>query len=306
MGLKGKSLVSITDYSKNEWLAILKLAAKFEKKPPKNLLAGKVVANLFFEPSTRTRLSFESATQKLGGSIIGFADSQSTSTKKGESLKDTIRMASGYSDLIVIRHPLEGSARLAAEYASVPVINGGDGDNQHPTQTLLDLYSIQKTQKRLDKLTVAFFADLKYSRTVHSLTYALSQFAKNTFMFVAPAELKIPDNLRLELKNRKVPYKEFTDVTKILGSCDILYANRIQKERFADPLEYERVKNSLVLSKKMLADTKPNMKILNPLPRINEINEDVDSDPRAYYFEQARNGIYIRQALIAMILGVAR
>lgn len=305
MILEGKSLISIADYTKKDWLAILKIAQEFEKKPPGKLLISKVIACLFFEPSTRTRLSFESAILQLGGGVVGFSEAGSSSAAKGESLKDTIRTISNYADLIVMRHPLEGSARLAKDYASVPVINGGDGANQHPTQTLLDLYSILKTQGTLDGLTVAFLADLKYSRTVHSLVHALSEF-NCSFIFISPPQLRMPDNLRFELKNKRRAFVESNDLRDALGVCDILYANRIQKERFADPLEYEQVKNSLRLTKKMLARTKPNLKILDPLPRVNEIAEDVDDDKRAYYFAQTKNGIYTRQALISAILGVAK
>ncbi len=303
--MAGKSLISISDYSKNDWLAILALAVKFEKKPPGNILAGKEIASLFFEPSTRTRLSFESAIHKMGGNVIGISSAGSSSVAKGESLKDGMRTISNYADLIIIRHPLEGSARLAAEYATVPVINGGDGANQHPTQTLLDLYSIQKTQGTLEGLTIAFLADLKYSRTVHSLVHALSEF-KSSFIFVSPSQLRIPDNLRHELLKKNISFQETTDLSKSVKYCDVLYANRIQRERFADPLEYEQVKDSLRLSKSMLVKTKPNMKIMNPLPRVNEIDEDVDQDKRAYYFEQTLNGIYTRQAIIASILGADR
>lgn len=303
MSLAGKSLISITDYSKNDWLAILSLAEKFEQNPPGNILQGKVVASLFFEPSTRTRLSFESAVQKLGGTVIGFDQAGSSSTSKGETLKDTIRMVSGYADLIVMRHPLEGSARLAAEYATVPVINAGDGANQHPTQTLLDLYSIQKTQGSLDNLSISFVGDLKYGRTIHSTLQAMSHF-KSSFTFVSPPELVIPESLRLELDAAKIPYREISDLMAALPSSDILYMTRIQKERFADPIEYEQVKNAFVLNRDMLKKTKRNLRIMHPLPRVNEIDEDVDEDKRAYYFEQARNGLYTRQSIIANIMGV--
>lgn len=303
MSLAGKSLISITDYSKDDWLAILKRAKQFQQKQPGEILKGKLVATLFFEPSTRTRLSFESAVQRLGGNVVGFDQAGSSSTAKGESLKDSIRTVSNYVDLIVMRHPAEGSARLAAEYASVPVINGGDGSNQHPTQTLLDLYSIQKTQGTLDGLTVGFLADLKYSRCVHTLVHALIQF-KSRFIFVSPHQLKIPENVRYELLKNKVPFEEVATADTMIRECDILYVNRIQKERFADLIEYEEVKNSLTLSRDMLRGTRPNLKILNPLPRINEINEDVDTHPKAYYFEQALNGMYVRQALMSAILGV--
>lgn len=303
MDLSSKSLISITDYSPREWLAVLDRAEQFESAPSTPILGGKLVACLFFEPSTRTRLSFESAVQRLGGTVIGFDQAGSSSISKGESLKDTIRTVSNYADLIVVRHPLEGSARLAAEYATVPVINAGDGSNQHPTQTLLDLYSIRKTQGALSGLTIGFMADLKYSRTVHSLVYALSHF-DNQFIFVSPPELKIPDHVRFMLDKRRLIYRETDDVLEAIPNCDVLYANRIQKERFAEAIEYEKVKHSLRLSKSMLKETKPNLRILNPLPRVNEIDEDIDGDKRAYYFEQSRNGVYTRQALVSHMLGV--
>lgn len=305
MSLKGRSLVSITDYSKNEWMAILKLAAQFETKQPKNLLTGKVIASLFFEPSTRTRLSFEAAIQRLGGTAIGFSNVNSTSSVKGESLKDTIRMASKYADVIVMRHSLEGSARLAQEYASVPVINAGDGTNQHPTQTLLDLYSIKKTQKKLDGLTVAFGGDLKYNRTAITLIQALCSF-NTRFIFISPASLRIPDNLRLYIESKKIKFDEITNLREAVKVADILYVNRIKKEYFPDPLDYERVKDRFILDRSILNGTKKNFKILHALPRVNEIAEDVDDDPRAYYFEQAYNGMIVREALLALILGARK
>ncbi len=305
MSLVGRSLVSITDYSKNEWLAILRLTAKFEKKQPKNLLTGKVVASLFYEPSTRTRLSFESATQRLGGSVIGFSGTAGTSVDKGESLKDTIRMASRYADLIVLRHPQDGSARLAQEFASVPVINAGDGTNQHPTQTLLDLYSIQKTQKSLDKLTVAFGGDLKYNRTALTLIRALASF-NTRFIFISPPQLKIPENLRLLLEAKNSKFEETTQLREAIKSSDILYVNRVKKEYFPDILEYERVKDKFIVTKSLLSGVKKNFKLLHALPRVNEIAEDVDTDPHAYYFEQAYNSMLTRQALMSLILGVVK
>lgn len=305
MSLKGKSLISITDYTKKEWLDILKLAAKFEKRPNQSKLKGKVVATLFFEPSTRTRLSFEAAAQRLGASVISFSDAQSTSVAKGESLKDTIRMASGYADLIVMRHPLDGSARLASEFASVPIINGGDGVNQHPTQTLLDLYSIQKTQRKLDGLTIAFGGDLRYNRTALTLIRALCSF-DTRFIFVSPPQLAITEDMRYFLEEEGAPFTETDNLRVAIESADILYVNRIQKERFADPLEYEAVKDQFVIDTNAIAKTKKNFKIMHALPRINEITEDVDDDPRAYYFEQAKNGIPVRQAILASILGATK
>lgn len=298
------SLITITDYSKDEWLHILALAKKFEKTPPGALLNGQIVASLFYEPSTRTRLSFESAVQRLGGSVIGIADARSSSVAKGETLKDTIRTISSYVDLIVIRHPLEGSARLAAEYASVPVINAGDGANQHPSQTLLDLYSMQKTQNKLDDLTVTFVGDLKYGRTVHSLAEALSHF-RTRIKFVSPIELKIPEGLRHNLKRQKVDFEEISSIEKAITNSDVLYVTRIQKERFGDPVDYERVRRSFVLTPLILENAPKNLRVMHPLPRVNEIDEAVDIDERAYYFEQVRNGVFVRQAIMACILGVA-
>lgn len=301
--MKNKSLVSIDDYSKQDYLEILRVAAEFEKNPVQNILEGKVVATLFFEPSTRTRLSFESAVNRLGGRIIGFTDSSSSSVSKGESLKDTILTVSNYSDLIVMRHPLEGSARYASEVASVPIINAGDGANQHPTQCLLDLYSIQKTQGTLDNLKISLVGDLKYGRTVHSLLMAMSYF-NPTFNFIAPEELKMPDEYKLFLDKKGIKYQEYTDLAENIKDSDIVYMTRVQRERFADPLEYEKVKNVYILKNKMLEGTKENMKILHPLPRVNEISTDVDSSHKAYYFPQALNGVFTRQAIIAKILGL--
>ena len=301
--MKNRSLVSIDDLTTEEVLKILDLAEEFEKNPVQKLLDEKVIATLFFEPSTRTRLSFESAINRLGGKIVGFADAGSSSVSKGETLNDTIRMVSSYSDLIVMRHPVEGSARFASEVASVPVINAGDGANQHPTQTLLDLYSIRKTQGTLDNLNVFMVGDLKYGRTVHSLMMALSRW-NTTFNFISPEELKMPDEFKLYLENLGLKYYEHYDFTAYISRADIIYMTRVQKERFSDPIEYEKVKNIYVLKNAMLANTKPNMKILHPLPRVNEIHTDVDSNPKAYYFEQALNGVYTRQSILCTLLGI--
>jgi aspartate carbamoyltransferase catalytic subunit len=301
--MKNKSLVSITDFSKSDYIKILELAEEYEHKPAQALLNGKVVATLFFEPSTRTRLSFESAVNKMGGRIIGFSDSSSSSVTKGETLYDTIKIVCNYCDLIVMRHPLEGSARFASEISSVPVINAGDGANQHPSQTLLDLYSIKKTQGKLDDLTIFMVGDLKYGRTVHSLLMALSQF-RTTFHFISPDELKMPEEYKILLQNLGLKYYEHKDFTDIISDADIIYMTRVQKERFSDPIEYERTKNAYVLKNKMLTLTKENLKVLHPLPRVNEIDQDVDINPKAYYFTQALNGVYIRQAVICSILGL--
>lgn len=301
--IKNKSLVSINDFTKEEMLRVLELAADFEANPDQPLLTGKIIASLFFEPSTRTRLSFETAMNRLGARVIGFSDVNATSTTKGETLKDTIRMVSNYADLIVMRHPLEGAARYASEQSPVPIVNAGDGANQHPTQTLLDMYSIKKTQGRLDNMKIAMVGDLKYGRTVHSLIMAMSYF-NPTFYFVAPDELRMPQEYKDFLTKKGISFEEHHDMADVLSEADILYMTRVQKERFSDLIEYERVKNVYVLRNNMLGVTKENLRILHPLPRVGEIAPDVDQNPKAYYFEQARNGMFTRMAIIAAILGV--
>ncbi len=297
-----KSLVSITDYSKDEILRLLQHAEKFEQNPNQPLLEGKVVATLFFEPSTRTRLSFETAVNRLGGRIIGFSDASTSSSSKGETLKDTIKMVSNYADLIVMRHPLEGAARYASEVASVPVINAGDGANQHPTQTLLDLYSIQKTQGHLDHLNIFMVGDLKYGRTVHSLLMAMGHFEPN-FHFISPDELKMPSEYKQFCDDRGIAYTEYNELNENINIADILYMTRVQRERFTDLMEYEKVKNVYSLKNKMLENTRSNLRVLHPLPRVTEIDEDVDTNEKAYYFQQALNGVFVRQAVIAYVLG---
>ena len=301
--MKGKSLISINDYSKEEMLRILDIAEGFEKQPRQPILGDKIVSTLFFEPSTRTRLSFESAANHLGARVIGFTDAASSSTKKGESLKDTILTVACYSDVIVMRHPLAGSARWASEVSPVPVINAGDGANQHPTQCLLDMYSIRKTQGTLDKLNIAFVGDLKYGRTVHSLTIAMCNF-DTTFHLISPDELKLPSYVKQHIKDKNLEYHQYQTIEEAIGKVDILYMTRVQRERFADPIEYERVKNSYILTKEQLKGCKDNLKVLHPLPRVNEISENVDDTPQAYYFPQAQNGVYVRQALLTTILGI--
>lgn len=301
--MKNKSLVSINDFSKEDYLKILDLASEFEKNPTQDILKGYVVATLFFEPSTRTRLSFESAVNRLGGRVIGFSDSGTTSASKGETLRDAIRIVSNYSDLIVMRHPLEGSARLASEFATVPVVNAGDGANQHPSQTLLDMYSIKKTQGTLDNLNIFMVGDLKYGRTVHSLLMAMSEF-NTTFYFVSPEELRMPEYYKLFLDKKGLKYHECIDFKESVQDADIMYMTRVQQERFTDPIEYERVKNAFILEKSMIENARENMKVLHPLPRVNEIALDVDDTPQAYYFPQALNGVYTRQAIITSILGI--
>jgi len=301
--MSNNSLVSISDYSKDEILAILDSAAEFEANPNRKILDGKVIATLFFEPSTRTRLSFETAVIRLGGSIIGFSDAATSSSSKGETLNDTIHMVSCYADAIVMRHPLEGAARYASEVSPVPIINAGDGSNQHPSQTLLDLYSIFKTQGTLENMTICVVGDLKYGRTVHSLIMAMSHFHP-TFKFIAPDELRIPDEYKVFCRKNDIPFTEVTELNDNFNDADILYMTRVQKERFLDLMEYELVKNVYTLKNSMLYNTKPNLKILHPLPRVNEIDPDVDDNEKAYYFRQAQNGLYIRQAIVSKVLGL--
>lgn len=299
--MSNKSLVSITDYSKEDILSILASAAAFEANPNQKILDGKVVATLFFEPSTRTRLSFETAAVRLGAQTIGFSDASTSSSSKGETLHDTIQMVSSYADVIIMRHHLEGAARYAAEVSPVPIVNAGDGANQHPSQTLLDLYSILKTQGTLEGLNICLVGDLKYGRTVHSLIMAMSHF-NPTFKFIAPEELKMPDEYKVFCKKHNIPFTESTELNDNFNDADILYMTRVQRERFSDLMEYEQVKNVYTLRRSMLENSKPNLKILHPLPRVNEINPDVDQDEKAYYFQQAQNGLYVRQAIINKVL----
>ena len=302
--MNNNSLVSITDYSKEDILRILNLTKKFDENPNRRLLEGKVCATLFFEPSTRTRLSFETAINRLGGRIVGFSDAATTSSSKGETLKDTILMVNNYADMIIMRHHLEGAARYASEVSSVPIINAGDGANQHPTQTMLDMYSIYKTQGTLENLTITIVGDLKYGRTVHSLIIGMSHF-NPTFLFIAPEELQVPDYYKDFCDKRGIRYEEHIDFSpEVLNKADILYMTRVQRERFTDLMEYEKVKNVYILHHDMLEDTKDNLRILHPLPRVNEIHQDVDDSPKAYYFEQAKNGVFTREAVICDLLGI--
>lgn len=302
--MNSKSLVSISDIGRDEIMSLLDMARRFEENPNRRLLEGRVVATLFFEPSTRTRLSFETAVNRLGGRVIGFSDANTTSSSKGETLKDTIKMVSNYVDVIIMRHYLEGAARYASEVTDVPVINAGDGANQHPSQTMLDLYSIYKTQGTLENLTITLVGDLKYGRTVHSLLMAMRYF-NPTFRFVACEELGMPKEYKIFCDENGIRYTEHRDFSpEVINSSDIIYMTRVQRERFADIMEYERVKDLYNLNNSMLSDARSNMRILHPLPRVNEIAQDVDDNPHAYYFEQARNGLYARQAIICRALGI--
>jgi aspartate carbamoyltransferase catalytic subunit len=302
--MENRSLVTIVDYSKEKILYMIEMAKQFEKTPNRKQLEGKVIATLFFEPSTRTRLSFETAANRLGAKVIGFTDPKVTSSSKGETLKDTIIMVSSYADVIVMRHFLEGAARYASEIAPVPIVNAGDGANQHPSQTMLDLYSIYKTQGTLENLNIHLVGDLKYGRTVHSLLIAMRHF-NPTFHFIAPDELRMPEEYKLYCKQQGIKYTEHTEFSEdTIADADILYMTRVQKERFTDLMEYERVKNIYILRNKMLENTRPNLRILHPLPRVNEIAYDVDDNPKAYYFRQAQNGLYAREAILCDVLGI--
>ena len=302
--MQPKSLVNINDYGKDDIVRILESASKFKQNPNRDLLQGRVCATLFFEPSTRTRLSFETAVNRLRGRVVGFSDAATSSSTKGESLKDTIMMVGNYADLIIIRHHLEGSARYASEISPVPIINAGDGSNQHPTQTLLDLFTIYETQGTLENLTITIVGDLKYGRAVHSLIQGLSHFHP-TFNFVAPEELRIPDKYKSFCDSKNIEYKEFTDFSpESINTADILYMTRVQKERFTDLMEYEKVKNVYILHNAMLENSKDNLRVLHPLPRVKEINQDVDDNPKAYYFQQAENGMFTRQAVICDLLQI--
>lgn len=299
-----KSLVSISDLSKEEIVGLLNKAAEFEKNPNQRILQGKVVATLFFEPSTRTRLSFETAVNRLGGRVIGFSDAKTSSQSKGETLKDTIMMVSNYADVIVMRHYLEGAARYASEISPVPIVNAGDGANQHPSQTMLDLYSIYKTQGTLENQVITMVGDLKYGRTVHSLLEAM-HFWNPRFNFVACEELRMPDKYKRFCEMHGIEYRETTDFSEdVINESDILYMTRVQGERFSDVLEYERTKSLYTLHNDMLKNSKPNLKVLHPLPRITEISQDVDDNPKAYFFQQAKNGLYARQAILCRALGI--
>ena len=299
-----RSIVSIANYSHEKIQYLLDMAQEMEAHPNRKILEGKVVATLFFEPSTRTRLSFETAANRLGARVIGFADPKATSSTKGETLKDTIKMVSNYADVIVMRHRLEGAAKYASEVTETPIINAGDGANLHPSQTMLDLYSIYKTQGRLNNLNIYMVGDLKYGRTVHSLLMALSTY-NPTFHFIAPKELEMPNEYKMYCEQRSVNYIEQRDFTaETIADADIIYMTRVQRERFTDLMEYERVKDAYILRKSMLEGCRANMKILHPLPRVNEIERSIDDSAHAYYFEQAGNGLFAREALICDVLGI--
>ncbi|MCS7124936.1 MAG: aspartate carbamoyltransferase [Candidatus Bathyarchaeota archaeon] len=306
MEFAGRDIISIRDFSREEIDHILKIASAMEPLAHKGseMLKGKILATLFFEPSTRTRLSFEAAMHKLGGSTIGFAGAEIASVRKGENLADTVRTVENYADVIAIRHPLEGAARLAAEFAKVPIINGGSGAEEHPTQALLDLYTILKEKATIDGLKIALMGDLRYGRTVHSLAYALSNYNVELYL-VSPESLKMRREVLEEIKG-KIPVIEETNIARVIPNLDVLYVTRIQQERFPDPAEYMKVKGSYKITLELLKNAREDMIILHPLPRVDEITPEVDNTPHARYFQQVWNGIVVRMALLALILGAVK
>ncbi len=298
---KGRSIISMRDFSTEEILMILEVAKSFEEER-RPLLQGRILGSLFFEPSTRTRISFDSAMKRLGGQVIGFVDPSSTSLEKGESLDDTIRVVEGYCDAIIMRHPFEGAARLADDSTLLPVINGGDGSNQHPTQTFLDLYTLKKAKGSLEGLKIAFVGDLKFGRTVHSLAETMARFDPELHL-ISPPSLRMPRHILEELSEQGVTFTESTDLDGIAPGMDVIYATRIQKERFPDFMEYERVKNAYSLDEAILEKVGRDVSILHPLPRVNEIHPSLDQYEGALYFRQAHNGVIVRMALLALLLG---
>ena len=302
--MEKQNFVNIQDLDKEQLLYLIRMAQEFEKHSNRELLKGRIIATLFYEPSTRTRLSFETAANRLGAKVIGFTDAKASSVSKGETLKDTILMVANYADTIVMRHYIEGAAQYASEVSPVPIVNAGDGAHQHPSQCLLDLYTINQTQGTLENLNIYLVGDLKYGRTVHSLLMAMRHF-NPTFHFIAPAELAMPEEYKIFCKQHGIRYTEQEDFTpESIAGADILYMTRVQKERFSDLMEYERVKNVYILRNDMLHLAKPNMRILHPLPRVNEIAYDVDTNPHAYYIQQAKNGLFAREAIFAYCLGI--
>ncbi len=304
--LKNKHLIDPMDFTLEELDEIFSLTNLIKEKQGDftNLCNGKILGTLFYEPSTRTRFSFEAAMLRLGGEVIGFSEPGSSSVSKGESLPDTIRTVEAYSDIIVMRHPKEGAPKYASNYCKIPLINAGDGGHQHPTQTLADLYTIMESKGRLENLTIGFCGDLKFGRTVHSLIKAISRYENIKLVLISPIELQIPKYLKKEVEDKDIDYVEMEKLEDVIGDLDILYMTRVQKERFFNEADYIRLKDSYILDLKKLEKAKTDLSILHPLPRVNEISMEVDSDPRAYYFKQTKNGMYVRMALIIKLLGV--
>ena len=305
--LKGRHLLDPRDFTIEETDELLELARDISKNPEKysKLCDGKILATLFYEPSTRTRLSFEAAMMRLGGKVIGFSEASSSSVAKGESIADTIRTISCYADIAVMRHPKEGAPKIASMYSSIPVVNAGDGSHQHPTQTLTDLLTIKSLKGNLSNLTVGFCGDLKFGRTVHSLIKSLSRYENNKIILISPEELRIPNYIRKEvLQKNNIEFVEIENIEEAIGSLDILYMTRVQKERFFNEEDYVRLKDSYILDREKMTKASQNMIVLHPLPRVNEISYEIDEDPRAAYFLQAKYGMYVRMALILKLLGV--
>lgn len=304
--LKGRHLLEPMDLTIKEIDEICLLADKIISNPNKykNVCQGQILATLFFEPSTRTRLSFEAAMLRLGGSVIGFSESSSSSVAKGESIADTIKTVACYADIIVMRHPKEGAPKIATMHTDIPVINAGDGGHHHPTQTLTDILTIKRTKKRLDNLTIGLCGDLKFGRTVHSLVKAMARYKNNKFVFIAPNELRIPDYIKEELKTKNIEFKEVTKMEEVLVDLDILYMTRVQKERFFNEEDYVKLKDTYILDKEKMKLANKDMIVMHPLPRVNEISTEIDNDPRSLYFVQAKNGMYVRMALIMKLLGI--
>lgn len=299
-----RHLITPLDFTTEELDRLFDLANDIERNKEKyaKKCAGKILATCFYEPSTRTRLSFESAMLQLGGEVLGFSDAGSSSASKGESVSDTIRMISAYTDICAMRHPKEGSAMVAATAASIPVINAGDGGHQHPTQTLTDLLTIRSLKKRLDNFTIGLCGDLKFGRTVHSLINALVRYPNVKFVFISPEELRIPDYIIDMLKEKEIPFKEVIRLEDVMPELDLLYMTRVQRERFFNEQDYVRLKDFYILDKEKMTLAKPDMLVLHPLPRVNEISVEVDQDPRAAYFKQVQYGVYVRMALILTLL----
>ncbi|MBC2579833.1 aspartate carbamoyltransferase [Clostridium sp. DJ247] len=304
--LKGRHLIDSLDFNVEEIKEILELAHQIASNPEEylHICEGKLLATLFYEPSTRTRFSFEAAMLRLGGKTIGFSEPNSSSAAKGESIADTVRVVGSYADIIVMRHPKEGAPKVASMYSSVPIINAGDGGHQHPTQTLTDLLTIKSVKGTLSNLTIGCCGDLKFGRTVHSLIKTMSRFENNKFLLISPNELKIPDYIKSELNRNNIQYEEVEELDDVIGKLDILYMTRVQKERFFNEEDYIRLKDSYILDENKMKKASPDTIVLHPLPRVNEIACEVDSDPRAFYFEQAKYGMYVRMALIAKLLGM--
>lgn len=305
--LKGRHLIDPMDFTTKELDEIFELAAKIIANPENYTHAcdSKLLATLFYEPSTRTRFSFEAAMLRLGGRVIGFSEPNSSSVAKGESISDTIRTIACYADIAAMRHPKEGAPRIAAQYSDIPVINAGDGGHQHPTQTLTDLLTINLVKKRLSNLTIGLCGDLKFGRTVHSLIKAMSRYDNNKFILMSPSELKVPDYIKNEiLEKNNIEFVETQNMESVMDKLDILYMTRVQRERFFNEEDYIRLKDSFILDGQKMSLAKDDMIVLHPLPRVNEISYEVDEDPRAYYFKQAKNGMFVRMALILKLLGV--